>query len=267
MVVPPSAKLRIVRSNLRDRAAARALADEVGAPGWTASARVLKQDDRTSVLAGEANVDGVRRGVIVKVMRADRPKDFLARWSVGTRLMRQWEGAVDLMAEGIATPECYALWRGAGGVECLAMERIEGRTLLHEMARGRHPVRTQHTLAADAGKLVAEIIEAGSYNRDMKPSNVMVRWVADMPNLCVIDPAGMRRSRPGAETAMLAKMLIECLGIGARPRLPLMMRALRGCGDELGWSRAKRKKTWRVVGYVVENHGDPRPAVDPLNET
>jgi hypothetical protein len=63
---------------------------------------------------------------------------------------------------------------------------------------------------------------------------------------------------------MLAKLVIECLGIGARPRLPLMMRALRGCGDALGWNKAKRKKTWRVVEYVVQNHGDPRPVVDPL---
>jgi len=267
MVVPPSGKLRIVRSSLRDRAAARGLAVEVGRPEWAASARVLKQDDRTSVLAGEARVDGVRRAVIVKLMRADRFKDVVARWTTGTRLMRQWDGAIRLMEEGIATPECYALWRGPGGVECLAMEAIEGRTLLHEMARGRHPLRIQHALAAETGRLVAELVEGDIYNRDMKPSNVMVRWVGEVPNLCVIDPAGIRARRAGGDTAMLAKLVIECLGIGARPRLPLMMRALRACGVTLGWSREKRKKTWNVVEYVVQNHGDPRPVVDPLDNS
>lgn len=266
MIVPPSGKLRIVRSSLRDRAAARTLAAEIARPEWAASARVLKQDDRTSVLAGEAEIDGVRRRVIVKLMRADRFKDFLARWTIGTRLMRQWDGAVRLMEEGIATPECYALWCGAGGVECLAMETIEGRTLLHEMARGRHPVRIQHALAAETGRLVAELVEGDIYNRDMKPSNVMVRWVGEVPSLCVIDPAGIRARRAGSDTAMLAKLVIECLGSGARPRLPLMMRALRACGDSLGWNKDKRQRTWKVVEYVVQNHGDPRPAVDPLSE-
>lgn len=265
MVVPPAGKLRIVRSALRDRAAARALGEEIGGPEWAASAQVLKRDDRTSVLAGEAAVDGVRRAVIVKVMRADRFKDRLARWTVGTRLMRQWDGATRLMEEGVASPECFALWRGAGGVECLAMEKIEGRTLLHEMARGRHPVRIQHALAAEAGRLVAELVEGDIYNRDMKPSNVMVRWVADVPSLCVIDPAGIRARRAGSDTAMLAKLIIECLGIGARPRLPLMMRALRACGESLGWNKDKRQRTWKVVEYVVENHGDPRPVVDPMS--
>ena len=92
MVIPPEGNVRIIRSALRADAAARALAAEVAQPEWVRGARVIKQDERTSVMSGEASVDGVRRGVIVKCMRADRPKDILSRLLGRTRLAmcRRW---------------------------------------------------------------------------------------------------------------------------------------------------------------------------------
>jgi tRNA A-37 threonylcarbamoyl transferase component Bud32 len=261
MVVPPTQGVRVVRSRVSNP---RALAAEVGDPAWSASAKVLKRDGRTAVLEGRVTVDGRARDIVVKVMRADRPKDRLARRLGGTRLMRQWSGAALLERAGIATPACLALWRSAGGVECLAMERAEGRTLLHEMARAGIPVRDRHALAGEAGRLVAQLVRAGVFNRDHKPSNIMVRWDGAGPRLSLIDTAGIRRRRAGGETVMLAKLVIECLGVGARPRTPIMMRALCVCATELGWDRARRRRTWKLVEYVISAHGNPRPKDDPL---
>lgn len=266
MVLPPASKLRLVRTEWEDRAAALALAQEVGDPQWARLARVFKFDERTSVLLGEAKVLGVRRRVVVKVMRADRFKDRLARWTTGTRLMHQWDGGTGLKHKGILTPDCYAMWRGEGDIECLAMEYIEGQTLLHELARARLRIRSQHSLAAETGKLVAQILKVGAYNRDHKPSNIMVRWIDDTPILSVIDPTGLRIAKAGGDTLMLAKLVIECLGIGMKPKRTLMMRALCAWSNEMGRSKTERKKMWRVIEFVVQRHGDPTPKVDPLAE-
>ena len=71
----------------------------------------------------------------------------------------------------------------------------------------------------------------------------------------LIDTAGVRRSSPAAHV-MLAKTMIELIGIGAAPRRSLCMRALRAAGMPAG--------TWHTIVRRIEAHGDPTPKVSPL---
>jgi len=275
MVGPPVKGVRIVRAGAGVDGAA--LASAVGRPEWAGLVRPLKRDGRTAVFHGPAQAPEGVVDVVVKCLRLEGARVRLGALVGRTRLSRQWRGAERLARAGIETARPLALVRGvdAAGerVEALILEWSVGTTLLHAAAESAHATSSggvrcdagrEHELAREAGRLVGRLVRAGIFNRDHKASNVIVRWEEGGPVLTLIDPVGIRRRRAGGETVMLAKLAIECLGVGVLPRRGILMRAVLGCGRELGRDRAWARRTWRVVEYVVDRHGDARPKDDPL---
>lgn len=275
MVGPPVKQVRIVRAGAGVDGAA--LGAAVGRPEWAGLAHPLKRDGRTAVFHGPVPVSGGTEQVVVKCLRLDSARVRLGALVGRTRLSRQWRGAERLARAGIETARPLVLARGvdAAGerVEALILEWSAGTTLLHAASQSVHAtscggarcdVRGEHELADEAGRLVGRLVRAGIFNRDHKASNVIVRREDERPVLMLIDPVGIRGRRAGGETVMLAKLAIECMGVGMLPRRGLLMRAVIGCARELGRDRAWRRRTWRVVEYVIGGHGDPRPKDDPL---
>jgi eukaryotic-like serine/threonine-protein kinase len=62
----------------------------------------------------------------------------------------------------------------SGGVEYIAMELVDGRTLREVLTEGTLPVRTLLSIAAQATDGLAKAHGAGIVHRDLKPENVMV---------------------------------------------------------------------------------------------
>ena len=62
----------------------------------------------------------------------------------------------------------------ADGVEYIAMELVDGRTLREALADGAFPIRTLLSIAAQASDGLAKAHGAGIVHRDLKPENVMV---------------------------------------------------------------------------------------------
>ena len=62
----------------------------------------------------------------------------------------------------------------ADGVEYIAMELVDGRTLREVLAEGALPIRSLLSVAAQAADGLAKAHAAGIVHRDLKPENVMV---------------------------------------------------------------------------------------------
>ena len=62
----------------------------------------------------------------------------------------------------------------ADGVEYIAMELIDGRTLREALAEGALPIRSLLSIAAQTADGLAKAHSAGIVHRDLKPENVMV---------------------------------------------------------------------------------------------
>lgn len=252
-----SAGARVVRASIADPLRVVAL---TASAEWLGRAEVLKRDGRSSVLGGR--IDGLP--VVVKCLRLDRAKDALARVFGGTRGLRQWEGAGLLRARGFATAETLVLFRGRDArgrvVETLVMERVEGATLLESVARGLR-------LARSAGALAGAMARAGVRNRDLKPSNVIVRGADGA--LVQIDTVGVRGDSGAGAGEMLFRLLVECVGVGVMPSRAERWRAVRaalgpgGAGGRAG-ERGAARALWREVALRLARHGDPRPKIDPL---
>jgi hypothetical protein len=164
----------------------------------------------------------------------------------------------------------------------MVLEFVKGKTLLEvldEIARGVGPgVREQHAIArAVAEMMVTMVAKAGVYNRDHKPSNLVVRsdekgaWT-----VALIDCVGLRWVWPaddGDSRRMWASLMIEPIGCGCRPRRALWGRVLMSMGwrgQPWWWRKAPVRlrdlRFWVVapVADVIAEHGDARPRVNPL---
>lgn len=275
-------------------------ADVAGGQGSHANssiggARVLKRDDDVLVIRDE--IAGER--VVVKRWRMDfgaRLKGLVKM----SRAWRHWRGAGRLSRAGVRTAEPLVLAL-VDGDEVLVMRAIEGPTLLEVMAEiagkanvnangnvsvnvnvkqgGEHwGVAGQHDLARLVGELVARLAGGGFFNRDLKPSNVIVtRGHNGRPALAVIDCVAIRRSseRRCSEVymntlRMVSMLVIEPIGCGVLPRRSLRFRALIAALHEFTRSlphaqaSQARRTCWQSVAQIVEKHGDPTPRVNPL---
>lgn len=248
-----------------EAAVARALGAIVADPRWIASAKALKRDARCHVLAGDAPGFGP---IVVKVWRLTRAKDILARAIGATQALRHWRGAEVLPSLGVATAEPLAALR-RGASEMLIMRRVDGLSLLEhidEVVRGVSPLtpRERAEIARAVGGSVRALADRGWFNRDHKPSNLIVdRAPGSAPRIVVIDAVGLRRDRlREGGLRMLTSLMLEPMGVGRTPPSTLRMRALLEASD--GASIRARKSAWRAVAQAIDEHGDPTPKINPL---
>lgn len=272
MLQPPVKKVRVVERFADD---ADAVVAVVCAPGWAergGGARVIKDTQKVSVLLGEAG--GVVGGeVVVKTVRA--------RMFGGTKLQRDVESWGMLIAFDVPVPRYIARLRGRNDsgelVESLVMERTGGHSLLWEIAYGQRTVREEHDLARAVGELTARIVQPTmAFNRDHKPSNIMVERTDTGFAISLIDLDGFTGRQPfvidsiGNAEKMLSKLAIECIGCGVLPRRAILMRVVDSfCNAYESEMRLPNERTfrvhiWRHITEIIREHGDPTPKDDPL---
>lgn len=224
------------------------------------------------------------------VVKVRRPRSLVDRVRFVLRLSpldREVFGAQMLAAMGVATAEPIAIGmaRGGGGMlHCVLAAEVAGRSLIELLAGPACGVRREHAIADAVGVQIAHFFACGVYNRDHKPSNLIVTGGGDgrddAPVIAVIDPAGVRRGKK--PKSMMASLVIEPMGCGCVPRRALMMRTLHaymrgvlaGLDVEADGTRASDtdrrvrsaavKDLWRAVARIVAEHGDPTPVDNPL---
>src|ERR1035441_6593526 len=108
----------------------------------------------------------LNRTVALKVLSPDRWEGNAGRG----RLMREAQAASALNHPNIVT--VYEIGHDAG-VDFIAMERVEGRTL-GELAARRLPLREALQIAIQIADAMAAAHAAGIVHRDLKPGNIMV---------------------------------------------------------------------------------------------
>lgn len=189
-----------------------------------------------------------------------------------SRACRHWEGAAWLTDHGFKTAPVLLLaaeYLPGGTVEWLVMDYLPGRSLLETMAAHNLTAVQDRALARAVGRQAAAMVLAGAFNRDHKPSNLILTDQGPAVIDCVaIKPCPVRKHR--ALERMLASLVIEPTGLNCRPRRSLLMQALTGAADTmLGKSgqrpdrRALVHHLWRRVASAVELHGNPTPRVNP----
>lgn len=269
---------------------------------WARDAQTLKHDAESSILAvrtpsGLDSLPDLRAGLVIKVRAATGALETLKRAAGASRGIRQWRGAEWLRTHGFqsAAPLALARARVQGRVcELLILQRLSGPTVLEvaSLATGGSrsgekeagwSAREEHAVAKACGQHVAGLVRAGRYNRDGKPSNLIVTGLprrgrgmragrevppAEQVGISVIDTVAIRRivgGRTRALEGMLARLYIEPLGCGTPPRRALCMRAVQQAVLELHGQVVKRHVhgVWRRAARLVQGHGDPTPRVMP----
>ena len=270
MILPPTGRVRVMTPSIPGGAEgagarARSIARAVCAEPFGASARVIKSDDRSTVLAGEA----AGYEVVVKALALDRIVDRLRSLVRSTRHWRQARGATAVARAGLPVAGTHAVMRGVDPsghrVEALVLERVEGPTLLR-VASERALSASDHRLLLDrVGEGVGQLVRAGRFNRDHKPSNIIVASDDDgTPRPTLIDTSDIRHSRGDRSMdAMLAKLLIEAIGTATEVPLKDRVRVARSALASSGQNRTLRA-VLESVDRVIEGHGDPTPKDDPL---
>ena len=257
---------------------AHAWAEALAAGVWQGQGAMLKQEGERLVVA--AMVLGQR--VVIKQWPRRSFKRRLQGLLGRTPALRHWRGAALLAEAGVASATPLAVVRGEG-YEWLVMEAVAGESLLECLADESLGVRERHAIARSAGRLVAGLTTRGVFNRDMKPSNILITGIGDREaDLVVIDCGGVRRQRRSrGRYRMLASLLIEPVGVGVSLPSTLIMRGLTAYCDAwlesiLGRAVDRRRPqdrrvrahvrlaTMNRVALAFANHGDLRPLINPL---
>lgn len=283
-VQPPTTRLRAVRGTPEDRKRWVELLPRLFGVGSPESAEIprptktLKANAIVGVYA--ASLGG--REVVLKCWRAASRLDRLYAIAAASRAYRQWNGAERLTALSIPTPRCLAIVRGrdaSDAVEALVMERVIGKTLLDHLAHDSLPPRAAHRVAEQLAAHCAAMARAGVFNRDPKPSNLVVTHAdSRSAEVAMIDTVAIRRMpglRASPDRAPLERLVIEAIGVGATPPRGPMARFVlewtrRTRGVSAGarrsdptWKRA-RLELWRELAARIRAHGDPTPRDNPL---
>ncbi|MFB3430947.1 MAG: hypothetical protein ABL309_08500 [Phycisphaerales bacterium] len=270
MIMAPTSRVRVVIPSVSDGtelagAKARSIARAVCAESFGASARVIKSDDRTTVLAGEA----AGYPVVVKALALDRAIDRIRSVVRRTRHWRQARGAAAVASAGLRVCHTHAIVRGTDPsghrVEALIIERVEGPTLLRFASERSVGSGDDRELLDRLGEDVGKLVRAGRFNRDHKPSNIIVETQPDgRPVPVLIDTSDIRRARTNRSLdEMLAKLLIEATGTSVQVRTRDRLRIARvalGCSGQ----RRELRDVLASVERIVDAHGDPTPKDDPL---
>lgn len=271
MIPPPTSRVRVRTlseaesgGGARSRTIARGVCDG----SFVASARIIKNDERSTVFSAE--IAGYP--VVVKTLALDRVKDRLRARFGRTRLSRQARGAARLESCGVHAIQPYAIVRGLTGegepVEALVMPRAEGPTLLRAALDRTINPHTARELLDQIGADIAGMVRAGLYNRDHKPSNIILHTDergAIQPVL--IDTADIRRCLAKGGTRMMARMLaklrIETIGTSVPVSIAEQVRVARSAQRSSNRSGSLRELLIEVQG-IIDAHGDPKPRHDPL---
>jgi len=194
-----------------------------------------------------------------------------------SRAARQWRGAEKLARAGIPAASPLALARDSDALsEWLVLKFVPGRTLIDTLDHPPPSVKAQHALAAAVGAQVGAIVNAGVYNRDHKPSNLIVPSGDGPVNITVLDTVAIRRCPPGSirrAAQMLASLHIEPTGLKCAARRALRARSVieasrtiiakTGVATRRSTIRAVVRLLWEAASEAVASHGEPRPRVDP----
>ena len=254
----------------------------------------LKRDRADIVLGSDS--------LIIKVRTTHGILDRLrTRYGRG-RLARQAAGAATLESLGILTAQVlgHGTARLAGAAcELLVMQRLPGVSLLAMMQNSRTPIAFEHAAADALGKQIAQMTMAGWFNRDHKPSNLIVQFDADAAAVIgIIDTVDILPIKPrhkflSAAVRMLTSLVLEPTGCNCGPRLALRRRvllamhrelwALQGAsklsGDEaMGvadadaldaeWELQSTRAVWNMtsdrMAAHLKKHGGAKPRVLPL---
>ncbi len=242
--------------------------------------RTLKEDGTTLVLRARV----LSRDVVVKRWDLVTLLSRLKSLAGISRAFRQWHGAQWLSALDIPTARCLALItesRDGRVRQFLVMEALNGPSLLDCLASPLLSPRQEHRLARAIARQLVTLTLAGRYNRDHKPSNLIVLR-ADTPDPvpAIIDTVAINKLRPWRRAdlyAMFASLVIEPIGCGRPPRRSLMMRVLVEHQRELlrripgllpdgsAARRAARHLDWMRIAGLIDAHGDPTPRINPLS--
>ncbi|MCH7791178.1 MAG: hypothetical protein IID31_02720 [Planctomycetes bacterium] len=251
-----------------------AWSDALSRPNWRDGAELLKRDGGVSVWRAEL----LGRVVVVKCWSLDRLKRRLQVIVGATPAVRQWRGAAWLQEHEIPTADPFVIVRTTLDgqlTECLVMRALIGETVLDHLAGGDLTIRQEHALARLIGRQIAQITLHNRFNRDHKPSNLIVTRTGDStPIVAVIDSVAIRRATRSLDhlCSMLADLAIEPTGCGCPPRRTLAMRcvleALAGMVSD-GQPKDKdpatlRNEVWAAVMSVMARRGNLTPRIDPL---
>jgi tRNA A-37 threonylcarbamoyl transferase component Bud32 len=252
---------------------------------WMHDGEVLKTGSGGSVHRAQLKVGGVQQDVVIKTIALNTLSARLKSWFRQGRADRHLRNARRLTQVGIPSPEVLLL--GSSRIDAqphdiLIMRRHPGAMLLSVMqqsSQGRLNPRQEHMIARAVGEQVALFAIAALFNRDYKPSNIMLE-VQDgsVPSLAVIDCVAVYAApiRGGGARRMFASLMIEPTGLGIPPRRTLRMRALKSFLEriyELSTSptpaarngyRQIRRALWDEVSNLIAAHGDMTPRDNPL---
>lgn len=286
--VPPL--VRILRFNpafggpAGPRADARAWTDALTAFS-DAKATLIKQDGPVSLY--RANLLG--HPVAIKHSRLTSLSDRLKSAARLSRAHRQWRGAAWLAEHNIPTAPPIALLsdRSASPHSLwLITGWLDGPTLLHHLAAepidADHP--RQRDLADALGSQIARLVHLGRFNRDHKPSNLILappptspahsplKLTPAWPAIAIIDSVAIRpfsptpTAREHAAARMLASLVIEPTGIGHPPPTAWIRLIAESCAANLN-SAEPADLAARILertAALLRGHGDPTPKIHPL---
>lgn len=241
------------------------------------SATVLKKEGGSAVYRTRL----LNRDVIVKAREMRGLKDRLKLWTGKTRGHRHWNGAAWLMSHGLATARPYVLaTENRDGVsrEWLVLELLPGKTLLQHIADRDLSVKQEHEVARTLARQIAALTGMGRFNRDHKPSNLILMSDSDKFAPSIIDCVAIRPGKDGT-VRMLHALAVEPLGLAILPRRALLARVVHalveaehaGVTASLTARRlarwASRRAYWGIVSNSLHEHGDARPQTNPLSSS
>ncbi len=278
MLLPPNRSIRIVRlepgqgdpSEEQSNWASTFMGRD-----WTVGAEVFKRTEESSVLRCMLR----SRDLVLKTCRSKGVKGLLQGLSRSGRSHRQWQGSEWLRSIGVASPNCVAIVRGnrdGVSVETLVTEYVPGHTLLWQIARGvvhDDPESPgSRAIAYAVGRDMAQIIKSGRYNRDHKPSNLVVTHAAPpIASISTVDAVAILpvklKDRVDGIARMIASLLIEPMGSGHPMPPAFLRRIVESLAHEMvdaanveSWTHELTARAERLV----ESHGNPTPEHDPL---
>ncbi len=261
VLLPPAQQVRVV--------ARASQIDWGGACAAMAEGRVLKDHRRGTVWRAEL----LGRARVLKCLKLDTPRRKLQSLLRVSPAWRHWRQARWLRAHSFSTAEPLAIVRGkreGAAVECLVLDYLPGQSVLEHLAGGGLSARCEYRVAEAVVSMACRLAGQGRYNRDAKPSNLIVTGVQETgADIAVIDCGDLRRCKPNDEAAivrMLASTVIESMGCGCLPRQGVRMRAVLAAAEMVDPAapRQRARRLWELIERAVTEHGDPTPRDTPL---